>query len=162
MTKSLLSFVILLSFVVQPIRAQQSEVFDKEKFLEMAQQEILLKMNPEEPREKIKSAGLTEEEAIQLARERNIDLAKYLQAGSAAKTTLEESKEEVAQKKAPTGRGSGGWYPFLAYLVSAYSSIDGATYDVEASSRSIHTRAPKSVPCRTQKSTTRSSITQRC
>lgn len=104
MIRSAIAIVFLCFLGVSSVVSQQSEVFDKEKFLEMAQQGILLRMDPKELREKIKSAGLSEEEAIQMARERNIDLAKYLQAEAAAKTTLKESKEEVAQKKAPTGQ----------------------------------------------------------
>lgn len=96
-------YFILLSLVLGTGQAfsQQSEVFDKEKFLQMAQAGILARLTPEQVRQRIKEAGLTEEEAIRLARERNIDLGKYLRVEvGATEPTGRETKIEVAQPTA--------------------------------------------------------------
>jgi protein involved in polysaccharide export with SLBB domain len=89
---------------VTPAFSQQGEVLDKEKFLQMAQAGILARLTPEQVRQRIKEAGLTEEEAIRLARERNIDLEKYLRAEVGAKATLEETKRAVAEITPPSPR----------------------------------------------------------
>lgn len=92
-------FIILFSLVLGAgqVFSQQTEVFDKERLLQMAQAGILARLTPEEVRQKIKEAGLTEEEAIRLARERNIDLEKYLRVEVGAKATLEETRQAVAE-----------------------------------------------------------------
>ena len=98
--------LILLLFVLIASSAfsQQSEVLDKEKFLQMAQAGILARLTPEQIRQKVKEAGLTEEEAVRLARERNIDLQKYLRTEAGAKATLEETRQAVAEITPPSPR----------------------------------------------------------
>jgi len=62
---------------------------DKEKIIQQAQQGILLKLTPEQIRAKLQQLGITEEEAIKRARERNVNLEQFLQqtTGGEIKTT---------------------------------------------------------------------------
>jgi protein involved in polysaccharide export with SLBB domain len=66
--------VLLLSVCVS--FAQDKESI--QQLIEMAEKGQLDKMSPQEIRQKIKDAGMTEAEAIQLAKQRNINLEKYL------------------------------------------------------------------------------------
>jgi len=95
-------FLFLLASIVTviPLLSQQGEVLDKERFLQMAQAGILARLSPEEIRQKIKEAGLTEDEAILRAKERGINLQDLLRAGT-IDTTRRATKIEVAQPGAP-------------------------------------------------------------
>lgn len=97
-------FLLLCLLIASSAFSQQSEVLDKEKFLQMAQAGILARLTPEQIRQKIKEAGLTEEEAVRLARERNVDLQKYLRTEAGAKATLEETRQAVAEITPPSPR----------------------------------------------------------
>jgi polysaccharide biosynthesis/export protein len=56
----------------------------KEMLVEMAKSGVFDKMSPADIRQKLKDAGITEEEAIRYARDRNIDFTKYLSPGAMA------------------------------------------------------------------------------
>jgi protein involved in polysaccharide export with SLBB domain len=95
MKKHLLLFIslLILQFCLS-LHALGQEQDDKEKIIQQAQQGIFMKMTPEQIRAKLKELGITEEEAIQKARERNVDLEQYLQRGQ---------QGELQTTQAPTG-----------------------------------------------------------
>jgi protein involved in polysaccharide export with SLBB domain len=88
-----LLFTVPILLVHQVIHAQEQDVFDKERFLQLLQSGILLRLNPEEIKRKIAEAGLTEQEAVRLAKERQIDLEKYLGAEATTQATLSERRQ---------------------------------------------------------------------
>jgi polysaccharide export outer membrane protein len=94
-------FVIVVSFLLlSKTFSQQSEVFDKEKFLQMVQAAIAQQLTPEEIRRKINEAGITEEEAVRMAKERGISLEDYFKKVS-VDTTAQQTKIQVAQPGTP-------------------------------------------------------------
>jgi protein involved in polysaccharide export with SLBB domain len=100
----LASLIICTSFVL----SQQSGMYDKDRFLQLMQSGYLSRMTAEQIRQRIKDAGMTEEDAIRLARERNFDLERYLRTETGAKATLgkstEMAKQPVAEMVSPAMR----------------------------------------------------------
>lgn len=82
--------IILATFIFAQICLGQSNEFLKEKYLEMLKSG---QFTPAQIREKIAQAGLTEDEAKQMAREKNVDLEQYLKQEQAAKATIETPEE---------------------------------------------------------------------
>jgi hypothetical protein len=86
--------ILLLPFILfYQLCLSQGTSQMQEKFIEMLKSGQL---SPSQIREKITQAGLTEEEARQMAREKNIDLDKYLKQEKAAKATI-ETPQEISQ-----------------------------------------------------------------
>jgi protein involved in polysaccharide export with SLBB domain len=87
--------ILLFPFIVfSQLCLSQGTSSMQEKFIEMVKSGQL---TPSQIREKITQAGLTEEEARQLARDKNIDLDQYLKQEKAAKATI-ETPQEVSQE----------------------------------------------------------------
>jgi protein involved in polysaccharide export with SLBB domain len=82
--------IILAIFILAQICVGQSNEFLQEKILEMIKTG---QYTPAQIREKIAQAGLTEDEAKLMAREKNIDLEQYLKQERAAKSTIETPEE---------------------------------------------------------------------
>lgn len=133
------SFLLLIFgflFLNDLLVAQERDVFDKEKFLEMVQSGILLRLSPEQIRAKIAEAGLSEAEAIRLARERQVDLEKYLQSEAGAKTTLTETQQQVAEITPKTQ------LPPLTPISLALPEFAGRVSGVEPYGYAIFRQAP--------------------
>jgi protein involved in polysaccharide export with SLBB domain len=82
--------IILATFIFAQICLGQSNESLQEKVIEMIKSG---QISPSQIREKIAQAGLTEDEAKQLAREKNLDLEQYLKQEQAAKATIESPNE---------------------------------------------------------------------
>jgi polysaccharide export outer membrane protein len=101
MKKSVSIFLIVGSFLLlSKTFSQQSEVFDKDRFIQTLQAAIAQQLTPDEIRRKIREAGITEEEAIRMAKERGISLEDYFRKVS-VDTTGRETKIQVAQPGTP-------------------------------------------------------------
>ncbi|MGA3286497.1 MAG: SLBB domain-containing protein [Bacteroidota bacterium] len=109
MKKNLLLFIslLILQFCLS-LHALGQEEDDKEKIIQQAQQDISIKLSPEQVRAKLKELGMTEEDAIRRARERNIDLEQFLQQAQGGKIKTTKTAPEnpntpatVTQETAP-------------------------------------------------------------
>ena len=76
-------FVICLTVLACALSFSQGS-FDKAKLLEMYQKGAFEKMSASEVRQMLSQYGISEQEAIRMAKENNIDFSKYLTQGSAA------------------------------------------------------------------------------
>ncbi len=92
------SLFILLN--VQYGYAQDQD--EKENIIQQAQQNIYMKMTPEQIKAKLKELGITEEEAIRKAREHNIDLEQYLQQGQKGELKTTEAPAGILPQATPT------------------------------------------------------------
>ena len=74
--------IVIVLFLLLYFQFAYTQTSDDKDIIQQAQQGIFTKMTPDQIRAKLKEYGLTESEAIQKAREKNIDLEQYLQQGT--------------------------------------------------------------------------------
>ncbi len=101
----------------------------QEKFFELLQGDKLSGMTPEQIREKIAEGGLSEAEAIQIAREKNVDLDKYLKQEVAARATIE--KREDVSPELQILRAQISRKPKISFLPAFKSRSDLPPYGYE-------------------------------
>lgn len=79
--------------------SQIEEQLSREKLIELAKSGQLSTLSPSQLRSKIAQLGITESEAIQYAREKNIDLQQYFKQEAAAKATIEPAKVTALERQ---------------------------------------------------------------
>src|SRR5262245_1214117 len=98
--KSFSLLLISLLFLASSVSHSQQFSLDKEKLLQMAQSGKLSQMNPDEIRDLITQSGLSEDELLQFARDRNIEFTQFLgsqnQAGGLVKAVAESIRVPVS------------------------------------------------------------------
>lgn len=97
MRKITILFVIILA--VTTTFFSQQEQYTIERLLELARSGGLSQFSPEQIRLKISQAGLSEAEAIQLAKEKDIDLEQYLRQERAAQATITTPTETMLEQQ---------------------------------------------------------------